>query len=106
MFYWYMCAKVMQSISMSPWENLGNHEIGSTEAQGTVVSFFRLCQAIGAIGVVCTLIASAIMLIVTKNGRKREEAKTNMGHKIIVGICVFGAVGLIGRIAEIVLSLM
>lgn len=69
--------------------------------RGTVASAFQLLLALGIIGLMVTVIIAAIRIAFAPPA-KRAEALSDIGTKVIVGICLFGATTIISTIYYIV----
>ena len=73
--------------------------------RGLGASSYQLLMAIGIIGVVCSLILAGIKLSFTRNSRSRNEVKKSIGTTLLIAIVLFGFVGLLGMILEVIHSL-
>lgn len=92
---------LLLEISYKPFENL-NSKMGDTESMKELIaSFYSLCITVGSVGILCTLVWAAIKLM-SKDSRKRAQAKDEVIHKMVITICLFGIPFIVGIIASIV----
>ena len=77
----------------------------NTVIKDTGSSAYQLLMAIGIIGVVCSLVLAGIRLSFARNSRSRSEVKKSIGATLLIAIVMFGFVGLLGLILEVVNSL-
>ena len=97
--------KILTNINLDPWSYLGKNAISENQAlQGTASGAFQLMITIGIIGIMATIIFAFINMG-SENSKKREEGKSLLSSKIVVGILLFGLVGILGLVFEIILKI-
>lgn len=90
----------------NPFNYIKNNKVsGNTNIRETAASWYGLMKTLGIIGMVVSLIIIGIMFM-SKDARKRQEAKENLLVKggIFVAICAF--VWLIGSVASVISKLV
>lgn len=94
-------------IDTNPFNYVSGNKISKDEEiTGTAASWYKLMKTLGVIGLVIAIIVCGCILVLTKDSRKRNEAKNNLIFKICIFVLIIAFVWFIGSIAKIVFSLV
>lgn len=88
-------------MDMDPFSYLNNNKVsdnGSLQKMGA--SLYRLLIAIGAIGVVLTIIISGLLMMLGK-GNTRQDGKSRLSVISVVCIAIFSFVFLAGEVLKV-----
>lgn len=99
----------MDSFSNDPWEILRGAALSTDTlthdtAQATVLSIYLLLRAVGIIGIVVTLIITAIKFT-GGNANIRAEAKSMMTKKLVLAFFIFTSAYFFGYALAIIANL-
>lgn len=84
---------------ISPWNILKDRSIADVPAmQQMSASYYHLMVAMGAVGLLASLMIIAIKIMWAKNPQSRNSCKDELMFKVLVGIAVFSYVTLIGML--------
>ena len=84
---------------MSPWDILKDKSITEVAAMRQMsASYYRLMAALGAVGLLTSLMAIGLKLMWAKSPQSRRARKEELLFKIIGGIAIFSYVSLIGML--------
>lgn len=97
--------RLLASVDMNPWSYLGENAVSDDSALQAIGSgAYGVVFKIAVIGVAVSLLIACTKLG-SGNANKREEGKEQIMSKMIVGIAVFGSVGLLGILFSILSQL-
>lgn len=105
-FYYYAGTKMILAIETNPWVILGGKDDSANKAnevtKGTVASLWKLLKNVGLVGAILSILILAVVLGVTKNSEKRQQAKEGIVKKLIVVVLISGFATIIGWIGTII----
>lgn len=91
---------------MSPWDILKDKSITEVTAMRQMsASYYRLMVALGAVGILASLMAIGLKLMWAKSPQGRRARKEELLFKIIGGIAIFSYVSLIGMLYKAAIKL-
>lgn len=84
---------------VSPWDILKDKGITEVAAMRQMsASYYRLMVALGAVGILTSLMAVGLKLMWSKSPQSRRAGKEELLFKVVGGVAVFSYVALIGML--------
>lgn len=84
---------------ISPWDILEDKSITDVSAmQNMSASYYRLMIALGAVGVLTSLMVIGIKVMWAKSSQSRRARKEELMFKVLIGIAIFSYLSLIGML--------
>lgn len=89
------------AMNMDPFSYLENNKVSDNSSlRGMGASLYRLLIAIGAIGIVLTIMISGLLMMLGK-GKTRQEGKSRLSVVSVVCIAIFSFVFLAGEVLKV-----
>lgn len=93
-------------VKTSPWDILKDKNITEVTAMRQMsASYYRLMIALGAVGVLASLMVIGLKLMWAKNPQSRRDRKEELLFKVVSGIAIFSYVSLLGMLYKAVVKL-
>ena len=96
----------------NPWDFLGVGNVLESDDRGLLAltgiasDWYSFCLAIGAIGIVLTVMYLGLRLIFTRDPRKRDEVKEALKWKVVIALVLFGIPTVLGVIFTLATALV
>lgn len=96
----------------NPWDFLGVDNMLKEDDKGLLAltkiahDWYTLCLAVGAVGIVITVMYLGLRLMLTRDPRKRDEVKEALKWKIVIALVLFGIPTVLGVIFTLATALV